>query len=110
MGILKIMGFAGVVGYAAALGAPLPQVAAVIVIIIELGGGLLLIFNKYRKIAVYGLAAWLIIVSVWAHNDLSNQMNITMILKNIAMLGGVMLLCSCNRCTKDACESCCSKA
>jgi len=44
-GLAKVTGFDGTVGYIASKGLPLPQLAAIGAIIVELGGGLLLIFG-----------------------------------------------------------------
>jgi hypothetical protein len=41
-GFSKITGFEGTVGYIASKGLPLPQIGAILAIIVELGGGILL--------------------------------------------------------------------
>ncbi len=52
-GIRKVMGFAGAVAYLTKLGFPAPEVMAVIAIIIEIGGSILLIVG-WRTVATFG--------------------------------------------------------
>jgi len=61
-GFQKITGFEGTVGYIASKGLPLPQIAAIGAIIVELGGGTMLA-APHRKIvpvqvAEGGFATW----------------------------------------------------
>src|SRR5258708_29173486 len=58
-GIRKVMGFAGAVAYLTKLGFPAPEVMAVIAIIIEIGGSVLLILGWRTR-----WAAWLLVVFV----------------------------------------------
>jgi putative oxidoreductase len=50
-GFGKITGFDGAVGYIASKGLPLPQLAAIAAIIVELGGGILLIIGWNTRLA-----------------------------------------------------------
>ena len=50
-GFGKIAGFAGTVGYIASQGLPLPQLAAIAAIIVELGGGIMLIVGWNARLA-----------------------------------------------------------
>src|SRR3954471_19609675 len=70
-GFGKITGFEGTVGYIASKGLPLPQLGAIAAIIVELGGGILLILGwKTRWAAaammIFTLAAAMIFHNFWA--------------------------------------------
>lgn len=93
----KIAGFDGTVGYIASKGLPLPALAAVAAIVVELGGGLLLIVGwKARWAAaamlVFTLAAAVIFHNFWhvAADEAQNQM--IHFMKNIAMAGGLLMV------------------
>ena len=91
----KITGFEGTVGYIASKSLPMPQLAAVGAIIVELGGGLLLVAGwkaRWAAAAPFvftGLAA-LIFHNFWAVP--ADQVQNTMIhfMKNISMMGGLL--------------------
>ncbi len=62
-GFSKLMGFAGTVGYISSVGAPLPQVAAVIAIVVELGLGLMLLVGFKTRLAAVVLAVFTVAAS-----------------------------------------------
>ena len=94
-GFSKLMGFAGTVGYISSVGAPLPQVAAVIAIIVELGLGLMLLVGFKTRFAAVVLAIFTVVASVLFHNYWSMPadkafVNQLMFFKNIAVAGGLL--------------------
>ncbi len=96
-GISKISGFAGTVGYIASKGAPLPEVAAAIAIIVEVGGGLALILGFKTRWAALALAVFTLVATVMFHNywalpaaqQMTQQL---MFMKNIGVIGGLLTL------------------
>jgi putative oxidoreductase len=91
----KITGFEGTVGYIASKSLPLPQLAAIGAIIVELGGGLMLVAGWKARwaaaaMAVFTLLAALIFHNFWAApaDQVQNQM--IHFMKNISMLGGLL--------------------
>ena len=69
-------------------GAPMPQVAMVLAIIVELGGGLLILFGLFSRAAAAALGVWCIATAAVAHSnwaDLDMQIHFW---KNVAMAGG----------------------
>ncbi len=94
----KITGFEGTVGYIASKSMPLPQLAAIGAIIIELGGGLMLVAGwKARWAAaamfVFTLLAALIFHNFWAvpaDQPMVAQDQMIHFMKNISMLGGLL--------------------
>ncbi len=95
-GFGKITGFEGTVGYIASKGLPLPQVAAIIAIVAELGGGILLAIGYKARwaalvLAVFTLAAGFLFHDYWAVDaaqKMGQQINFW---KNIAMTGGFLM-------------------
>ncbi len=95
-GVRKVMGFAGTVAYLAKLGFPAPEVMAVIAIIIEIGGSILLIVGWRTRWAAWLLVLFVVIAAFAAHRfweitdpgQFSNQMN--HFLKNLSVVGGLL--------------------
>jgi putative oxidoreductase len=96
-GWAKIAGFSGVVGYIASKGVPLPEVAAAIAIAAELGLGLLLLFGLKARWAALGLAVFVAVITpifhnFWAAPAAQQMMQQQSFYKNIAVLGGLLVL------------------
>ena len=94
-GFGKLMGFAGTVGYISSVGAPLPQVAAVIAIVVELGVGLMFLVGYKTRIAAIVLAVFTVAASFFFHNYWGMPadkafVNQLMFFKNIAIAGGLL--------------------
>jgi putative oxidoreductase len=96
-GFGKLTGFAGTVGYIASAGLPLPQVAAAIAIIVELGFGILLLVGFKSRVTAVVLAVFTVATAVFFHNYWSmpvdkvyvNQINFY---KNLAIAGGLLFV------------------
>jgi putative oxidoreductase len=91
----KLTGFDGTVGYIASKGMPLPEFAAVAAILIELGGGLLLVFGWKARWAAAAMLVFTAMTAVIFHNfwavapdQAQNQM--IHFMKNISMMGGLL--------------------
>jgi putative oxidoreductase len=94
-GFGKITGFEGTVGYIASKGLPLPQLGALAAIVVELGGGILLVAGwKARWAAaamfVFTLAAALIFHNFWAVPADMAQNQMIHFMKNVSMAGGLL--------------------
>lgn len=96
-GFGKITGFEGTVGYIASKGMPLPQLAAIGAIIIELGGGIMLVLGWKTRLAAMalflftGLAA-LIFHNFWAAAPDQAQNQMIHFMKNMAIMGGILFV------------------
>jgi putative oxidoreductase len=94
-GFGKITGFEGTVGYIASKGLPLPQLAAIGAIIVELGGGILLIVGWKARWAAAAMLVFTAVAAVIFHNfwaapaDLAQNQMIHF-MKNISMVGGLL--------------------
>lgn len=96
-GIGKAMGFAGTVGSIAKLGFPAPELMAVIAIVIEVGGAILLIVGWKTRWVAWALAIFVVVATFAAHRfwefDVSQMVNQrTQFLKNFAIIGGLLML------------------
>ena len=96
-GISKIGGFAGTAGYMASKGLPMAQVLLVLTIIIELGGGLMILLGWKARIAAAVLFLWMIPVTLIFHNfwgvaDAQQVVQRIMFQKNLVMMGTMLLI------------------
>jgi putative oxidoreductase len=94
-GFGKIAGFTGTVGYATAMGLPLPTVGVAIALVIELVGGLALLVGFGTRIAALALALFTLVASFyfhayWAVPAEQQMMQQLMFFKNIAITGGLL--------------------
>jgi len=91
-GIGKLMDFSGSVAYATAFNVPFPEVAIVIAIMVELGGGLMLLFGFWSRLASFKIAGFLVVVSLIFHSDFSDPTQMIQFLKNMAIIGGLLYI------------------
>jgi putative oxidoreductase len=89
-GFGKIADPAGTQAYIAAAGLPLPLVAYVIAVIVEAGGGLLLLLGFQTRIAALALAVFSIAAAFGFHHDFADQNQMVHFLKNLAIAGGLL--------------------
>jgi putative oxidoreductase len=96
-GFGKITGFEGTAGYIASKGLPLPQLAVVVAIIVELGGGIILVLGWKARWAAAAMFLFTAIAAIIFHNfwaasgdEAQNQM--IHFMKNISMLGGLLYI------------------
>ena len=95
-GFGKITGFEGTVGYIASKGLPLPQIGAIIAILVELGGGILLAIGFKARwaalaIAIFTLVSGIIFHNYWAVEASQRMAQEINFWKNISMTGGLLL-------------------
>ncbi|MEO7128085.1 MAG: DoxX family protein [Rhodoferax sp.] len=98
-GIGKITSFAGTVGYISAHGLPLPQVAAVIAILVEVGVALaFLVGFKTRSagliLAIYAVLAGIFFHNYWDADAAHLHMQQINFFKNLAIAGGLLSFAS----------------
>jgi putative oxidoreductase len=96
-GFGKIAGFAGVAGYIASKGVPLPEVCAAIAIAAELGLGLLLLVGWQTRWAALGLAVFVAVITpifhnFWAMPEAQQMMQKQAFDKNLAVVGGLLVI------------------
>lgn len=96
-GFGKIADFNGTVGYIASGGLPIPSVVAVLTILVEVGGGLLLVFGFFTRPAALVLGAFSVLSAIvfhnfWAVPEAQKMMMTTEFLKNLSIAGGMLVL------------------
>src|SRR5207253_847279 len=77
-------------GYIASAGLPLPLLSYVAGVVIELGGGLMLLIGYRTRLAATLLAAFSVISAIVFHHALGDQNQLFHFLKNLAMAGGLL--------------------
>lgn len=99
-GIFKIIGFAGTVGYMGSLGLPVPTLAVIVTIFVEVGAGLALMTGSRLArpaallIAVFTVGATLAAHRFWAVDPAAMQGQLTNFLKNLSIIGALLVFWS----------------
>ena len=89
-GFAKLAQPAGVIGYIASAGLPLPTVALGLAILLEVGGGVLLVLGYRSRLVAGLLALFSIVTALVFHSALGDQNQLNHFLKNIAIAGGLL--------------------
>jgi putative oxidoreductase len=94
-GLGKITGFEGTVGYIVSKGLPMPQVLAVCALVVELGGGLMLLFGWRTRwgaaaLLVFTALAALLFHNFWSVPPEQAQNQMIHFMKNVAIMGGLL--------------------
>lgn len=90
-GFGKITGFAGSVAYATSAGMPFPELGIVVAILIEFVGGIMLLVGYKTRLAALALAVLIVPINYYFHADFAQQLQMTMFMKNVAILGGMLM-------------------
>ena len=98
-GLAKITGFAGTVGYFASLGIPVPTLAVVVTIAVEVLGSLALLVGYQTRLVAIVMAIFTLAASVAGHAYWAapaDQAFVAQLLffKNMAVIGGLLVLAS----------------
>jgi putative oxidoreductase len=96
-GVRKLMTYGATLGYFAKLGIPLADVVLPLTIALEIGGGLLLIAGWRVQwvagaLALFTLATAFAAHAFWAADAAQFNAQLNNFLKNVAMVGGFLLL------------------
>ncbi|MFC5473315.1 DoxX family protein [Paraherbaspirillum soli] len=96
-GILKLTAFTATVGWMAGLGVPFAMLAVIATIAVEIGGGLAIASGWQVRpaavlVALFTVAATLTAHRFWAADATSMQGQLTHFLKNIALIGALLMV------------------
>jgi putative oxidoreductase len=91
-GIEKLSGFSGTAGYMAHEGLPIPVLATIVAIVVELGGGILVLVGFQTRWAGLLLAVWCIATALVAHTNFGDANQMIHFMKNVTMAGGFLQL------------------
>jgi putative oxidoreductase len=86
----KIFGYAGTAAHMDAAG--VPGVLLPLVILVELGGGLLVLVGLWTRYAAVALAGFCVLAAWFFHYHPADQMQMISFMKNITIAGGFLVL------------------
>lgn len=89
-GINKINAYAGTQGYMESVG--LPGILLPAVILLELGGGILLLIGWNARISAFLLAGFTLLAAFIFHFKPDDQIQMIMLMKNMAISGGLLFI------------------
>ena len=89
-GVGKLAAYDRVVGMITAAGLPLAPLGWVIAIVVEIGGGLLMIAGFRVRLAAYVMAAFTLAAAVFFHRNFSDPNQMIHFLKNLVIIGGLL--------------------
>lgn len=91
-GYAKLTAIGGTAGWFASLGLPMPTATTVIVGLVELVGGLAILFGFKTRIAALVLGVFTLAATAIAHLDFADQIQVMFLQKNLAIAGGLFVL------------------
>ncbi len=86
----KIAAATGTKAHIASAGLPLPDVAYIVAVVVELGGGILLAAGYRTRMVALALAVFSVVAAFGFHFKLADQGQAIHFLKNLAMAGGLL--------------------
>lgn len=89
-GLSKLGAYTATVGFIGSVGLPLPQLGWFIAIVVELGGGTLLVLGFRARFIASVLAAFALATAIFFHHNFADQNQMIHFLKNIMILGGLL--------------------
>jgi putative oxidoreductase len=96
-GFFKVAGYSQMVGYATAKGVPMAGVGVAIAAVLELVGGLAILTGFQTRVVASILFLYIIPATYFFHNfwtmtGMERQNNMAHFLKNLAIMGGLLIL------------------
>ena len=89
-GFGKLTAAAGTIGYIAQAGLPAPTLAYAVALIVELGGGALLVLGYRTRLVAAALALFSLVTAFAFHASFGDQNQTIHFLKNLAIAGGLL--------------------
>ncbi|MFM0212387.1 DoxX family protein [Paraburkholderia sediminicola] len=89
-GLGKLAAYSATVGYIAAMGLPVPPLAFVVSVLVELGGGLLLLSGYRVRLVSVAMAVFCVVTALFFHHNFADQNQMINFLKNVMMAGGLL--------------------
>jgi putative oxidoreductase len=99
-GLEKVMDLNGTAAAIGGKGLPLPQVLAIATVIVELGGGLLIIVGWQTRLVALALAIFSAVAAYFFHDfwhyppGAEHTDNMIHFMKNVSIIGGFLMLCA----------------
>ncbi|MFZ6647912.1 DoxX family protein [Undibacterium sp. TJN25] len=89
-GVGKLAAPAGTIGYIASSGLPFATLGFIVAVIVEVGGGVLLVLGYKTRLVASVLALFTIAAGLAFHHAFGDQNQMIHFLKNLAMAGGLL--------------------
>ena len=89
-GLGKLMAHDATVGYIGSVGLPLPQLAWVIALLVEIGGGALLVGGFRARLVALVMALFALATALSFHRNFADQNQMIHFLKNVMLAGGLL--------------------
>ena len=89
-GLFKLAAPAATQGYIASVGVPAPLLAYLVAVVVELGGGVLLLVGYRVRFAATVLALFTVAAALLFHHALGDQNQFIHFMKNLAITGGLL--------------------
>ena len=89
-GVGKVLAPEATQAYIASAGLPLPVLGYAIAIIIEVGGGILLIVGYQARLVALIMAIFTVFAAFAFHNNFGDQNQMTHFMKNLCIAGGLL--------------------
>ena len=88
----KLMGPAAAQASFAKQGLPLVEAAWVLAVVVELGGGLLILLGLFTQPVALVLAIWCVVTALIAHTHLADRAQEIQFFKNMGLTGGFLYI------------------
>jgi putative oxidoreductase len=89
-GLGKLAAFGPTTAMIAAAGLPVPPLAYLVAVVLELGGGVLLVAGYQVRLVALALAVFSVAAGVAFHSNFADQNQMIHFLKNVMMAGGLL--------------------
>ena len=89
-GFGKLAAYGATTAYITAAGLPVPPLAYAIAVLVELGGGLVLVAGYQARSVALAMAVFSLAAAVSFHNNFADQNQMIHFLKNVMMAGGLL--------------------
>ena len=89
-GLGKLMAHDTTVAFISSVGLPLPQLAWIIAIVVEMGGGTLLVTGYRARPVAFVVALFALATAISFHRNFADQNQMIHFLKNIMIVGGLL--------------------
>ena len=89
-GLGKLSAYGATTQMIAAVGLPVPPLAFVVAVAVELGGGLLLIAGWRTRLVALALAIFAVATALSFHSNFADQNQMIHFLKNVMLAGGLL--------------------
>lgn len=88
-GLNILMGISGTASYYAAIGIPAAMLAAIIVLVVKIGGGLMVALGVHARAGAWALIVFTVLATLIGH---TGEGQLVPALKNLSIVGGLLMV------------------